>query len=101
MACFNKLVAISARQKKGKLCFINLAEIKIDNDSHFCSYCGTKQSETNKPTLVNNDALVQEEAKTVNVNLSFDRQTNSKPNQETNKTLIRKDYQESFLNETQ
>jgi hypothetical protein len=40
---------------------------QIDNDSIFCSFCGTKQGEP----------------KTVNVNLSFGRQNTSKPIQET------------------
>jgi RNA polymerase subunit RPABC4/transcription elongation factor Spt4 len=72
---------------------------KIDSDSQFCSYCGTKQSETNKPILVNNEAFVQEEAKTVNVNLSFGRQTNSKSNQETNKTYTEPKYDPTYLKE--
>jgi hypothetical protein len=73
---------------------------KIDDDSQFCSYCGTKQSETNKPTLLNNEVLFQEEAKTVNVNLSFGRQTNSKSNQETNKTYTEPKYDPTYLKET-
>lgn len=73
---------------------------KIDNDSKFCSYCGTKQSETNKPTLANNEALGQEEAKTVNVNYSFGQQTNSKSNQETNKIYTEPKYDPTYLKET-
>ena len=74
---------------------------KIDNDSHFCSYCGTKQSETNKPTLVMNETLVNEDSKTVNVNFSYGPQTNSKSNQETNKIYTEPKYDPTYLKETE
>lgn len=72
---------------------------KIDNDSQFCSYCGTKQSETNKPILGSNEALVQEEGKTVNVNLSFGRQINTKSNQEISKAYIEPKYDPTYVKE--
>jgi hypothetical protein len=71
---------------------------KIDDDSQFCSFCGTKQSEANKPKLVNNEGLFQEETKTVNVNHFFGRQTKS--NQETNKSYTEPKYDPTYLKET-
>jgi hypothetical protein len=80
--------------------FCKSCGIKIDDDSKFCSYCGTKQSKTNKQTALNIEGLVQEEAKTVNLNLLFGRQTNSKSNQETNKTYKEPKYDPTYLKET-
>ena len=74
---------------------------KIDDDSQFCSYCGTRQSEINKPAFVTNDGFVQEATKTVNVNLSFGRQTKTKANQESNEALIEPDYDPSYVKETE
>ena len=74
---------------------------KIDDDSQFCSYCGTRQSEINKPAFVNNDGFVQEATKTVNVNVSFGRQTKTKANQESNEALIEPDYDPSYVKETE
>jgi hypothetical protein len=71
---------------------------KIDDDSKFCSYCGTKQSETYKQTSVNIEELVQEKAQTVNLNLSFGRQTNS--NQETSKIYKEPKYDPTYLKQT-
>jgi hypothetical protein len=48
---------------------------QIDDDSIFCSFCGTKQSNINKPLT---DLTEQSEPKTVNVNLSLGRQSASK-----------------------
>ncbi len=56
---------------------------KIDNDSIFCSFCGTKQSDINKPVVNDIDLPIQDEPKTVNLNLSFGRQNTTKPIQET------------------
>lgn len=46
---------------------------QIDDDSSFCSFCGTKQSETNKPFYVASPDNSNSESKAVNVNLSFGR----------------------------
>lgn len=46
---------------------------QIDSDSVFCSFCGTKQSEINKPTSNNSDRFEFTETKPLNVNLSFGR----------------------------
>jgi len=56
---------------------------QIDSDSVFCSFCGTKQSDINKPVLDDN-SMGQTDPKTVNVNLSFGRQNTAKPIQEIN-----------------
>lgn len=48
---------------------------QIDNDSIFCSFCGAKQSEINKPETNTSSNPSIPEAKTVNVNLSFGRTT--------------------------
>lgn len=73
---------------------------KIDDDSQFCSFCGTKQSEINKPILENTEAIVQDEAKTVNVNLSFGRQNNTKTNQKTGKECDEPKYDPTYSKET-
>lgn len=49
---------------------------QIDNDSNFCSYCGTKQ------TIQMVDIDTQVDAKTVNVNLTFGRQNSPKQKSE-------------------
>jgi len=46
---------------------------QIDIDSIFCSYCGIKQSDVNKPILNEINHTGQAQPKTVNVNLSFGR----------------------------
>lgn len=47
---------------------------QIDLDSVFCSFCGTKQSEINKPNSTNFERFEYTETKPLNVNLSFGRQ---------------------------
>ena len=56
---------------------------KIDDDSQFCSYCGTKQSETNKPAVIDSEHY-QENPKSFNTNISSSK--GSQTDQETNKT---------------
>ena len=46
---------------------------QIDDDSIFCSYCGTKQTVINNPIVGTASDVSITESKTVNVNLSFGR----------------------------
>lgn len=73
---------------------------KIDDDSQFCSYCGAKQSEKNKPTFGNNETIVQEETQTVNVNLSLGRQNNIQANKEIGKIYGEPKYDTTYSKET-
>lgn len=56
---------------------------QIDSDSVFCSFCGTKQSEINKPNYSYSEKFESTENKYPNENLSFARenQTNCAPNE--------------------
>ncbi len=47
---------------------------QIDLDSVFCSFCGTRQSEINKPNSTNFERFEYTETQPLNVNLSFGRQ---------------------------
>jgi tetratricopeptide (TPR) repeat protein len=69
---------------------------QIDDDSLFCSYCGTKQSIINNIEFAENNNLKETEPKIVNVNLSFGKPI-VKTNNFTNKTLI---YDPTYQKET-
>jgi hypothetical protein len=71
---------------------------KIDNDSQFCSYCGTKQSETNKPAVIDSEHY-QENPKSFNTNISSSKR--SQTDQETNKTQTEPKYDSTYLEETE
>lgn len=51
---------------------------QIDDDSVFCSYCGTKQSVFDQPIVGVESNSANSESKTVNVNLSFGRPQSNK-----------------------
>lgn len=70
---------------------------QIDTDSIFCSFCGTKQSDINKPILDDVNATEQTEPKTVN--LPSGRQNTSKPIQET-KEYKQPKYDLSYVKES-
>ena len=65
---------------------------QIDNDSNFCSYCGTKQ------TIQIVDIDTKADAKTVNVNLTFGRQNS--PKQKAEDTIVEK-YDTSYQSESE
>jgi len=73
---------------------------KIDDDSQFCSFCGTKQSNINKPKFEDNGGHIQKEAKTVNVNLSFGRRNNLNPDPEESKSFTEPKFDISYSKET-
>jgi hypothetical protein len=70
---------------------------QIDNDSSFCSYCGTRQS-IQSEHIDNSNTEQKADAKTVNVNLSFGRQSIQKPKKE---VVIIEKYDNSYQKETQ
>ncbi|MCF8254578.1 MAG: zinc-ribbon domain-containing protein [Bacteroidia bacterium] len=74
---------------------------KIDIDSQFCSYCGTKQSDTNKPILINNEAIVKEDAKIVNRPISIGQQTYTKSNHEISRTYVEPMFDPSYKKDNQ
>jgi|JI6StandDraft_1071083.scaffolds.fasta_scaffold102664_1 hypothetical protein len=55
---------------------------QIDNDSKFCSFCGSKQSDVNKPSVNCIDLPTESKLKTTNENLSFGIHNINKPTQE-------------------
>lgn len=77
---------------------------KIDDDSSFCSYCGTRQSNTNKPLLEKNETNTQIDPKTINVNLSFGRPNSSKNSHQSysnNSITIDSKYDSTYKKETE
>jgi hypothetical protein len=83
---------------KKKIMFCKSCGRTIDDDSQFCSYCGSKQSDRNKPNSPNIETI---ESKTVNVNLSFSRQNNNIPNQKSIKKLNEQKYDLNYSKETE
>jgi len=69
---------------------------QIDNDSNFCSFCGTKQTFITEQ-VENRNIDSKSEAKTVNVNLSVGKQLN--PKQKSESIKIEK-YDTSYQKET-
>ncbi len=59
---------------------------RIDADSMFCSFCGAKQSDVNKPIVNEIDLQRQGEPKAVNLNLSFGPRNKTKPMNEINES---------------
>jgi hypothetical protein len=73
---------------------------KIDNDSQFCSFCGTKQSEINKPILLNNETVIQREEKSIDSNPSLGQQTINKSTKIINRIINEPKYDPNYEMET-
>jgi hypothetical protein len=71
----------------------------IDNDSLFCSFCGTRQSDINKPVNVANELSGLSDSKTVNVNLTFGRPINTQQTQSESKKNIEPKYDSTYEKE--
>ncbi len=74
---------------------------KIDDDSQFCSYCGTKQSKINKVVFENENVIEQEKSKTNNLKNSLDLQNNTKPDKSLNNVDNESKYDPTYSKETE
>lgn len=73
---------------------------KIDDDSQFCSYCGTKQSTIKKPTFENQkNAIEQDDSKLDNFKESFDLEIKTEPNQVQKNVYNESKYDPSYSKE--
>lgn len=73
---------------------------KIDDDSQFCSYCGTKQSIISKPIIENQNKVIElEDSKIDNFKESFDLQNKTEKDLTGNKVSNESQYDLSYSKE--
>ena len=70
---------------------------QIDDDSVFCSYCGARQSISNKPAMAAESNSSTPQLNTVNVNLSRSRSQSKKVTEDNNKV---EKYDDTYQKET-